>query len=391
MARFNTRVPAVLVLSLGESFLGYSCGCSGYAVGEVVFNTSMTGYQEVITDPSYSNQMVVFTTPHVGSTGINMWDNESDRSHLSGVIVRDLVDYPSNWQSLSSLEQFLCSQNVVGIQSIDTRALTILLRNKGSQFGCIYSGDDAHEPALIDDCLSRAKDFKGLVGVDLVKSVTCSSPFQWNNHPLCRFKDVKLNYRVVVLDFGVKRSLLNALVYSGCDVTVVPAYSSKEEVLSYRPDGIVLSNGPGDPSGCYEVISLTEGLMASGVPLFGVCLGHQILALANGLNIVKMSFGHHGINHPVQDVITRKVFISSQNHCFVVDEESVNLSSCCDVTHRSLFDKTIQGLSYRSFPGMSFQGHPEGGGGPQDLYCLFDKFALMMGNCRGKLGNATSR
>ncbi|WP_175330254.1 glutamine-hydrolyzing carbamoyl-phosphate synthase small subunit [Candidatus Ichthyocystis hellenicum] len=390
MVRFNTRVPSVLVLALGEHFLGYSCGCSGSAVGEVIFNTAMTGYQEIITDPSYSNQMVVFTTPHVGSTGVNLWDDESDRSHLAGIIVRDLVDYPSNWQSSSSLEQFLCSQNIVGIQSIDTRALTILLRNNGSQFGCIYSGDDAHHQARISDCLSKAKEFKGLVGVDLVKSVTCRSPFHWNNHPLCRFKGVKVDYRVVVLDFGVKRSVLNALVYSGCDVTVLPAGSSKGEILSYRPDGIVLSNGPGDPAGCHEIILLTKSLMLTGIPLFGVCLGHQIIALANGLNVVKMPFGHHGVNHPVQDVVTRKVFISSQNHCFVVDEESVRLSSCCDVTHRSLFDQSIQGLSYRGFPGISFQGHPEGGGGPQDLLCLFDKFALMMGNCRGRLSNATS-
>lgn len=378
MSLFNDRQPAVLALETGEVFLGLSCGCSGMAVADLVFNTSMTGYQEILTDPSYKGQIIVFTASHIGSVGVNIWDNESDRVHSFGIVVRDLIDSPSNWQSSSTLNQFLMDQGVVGIQSIDTRALVILLRQFGSQKGCIYSAQDAYEPSRIELALSEAKACPDLSGVDWIPTITAAQPFVWNQNPHCLYKSESVQHRIVVLDFGVKRSILDALVRVGGHVTVLPGLTSVQSILSYQPDGIVLSNGPGNPEACASSVSLVRELTKTNIPLLGICLGHQLLALANGLRIVKMSFGHHGSNHPVQSLNDQRVFITSQNHCYAVDETSLSACPNCEITHRSLFDHSIQGLYYHHFPGFSFQGHPEGGSGPHDLFSLFEQFCFLM-------------
>ena len=365
-------VPAILALEDGSVFHGIAVGTSGYSSGEVVFNTSMTGYQEILTDPSYSRQLVTLTYPHIGNTGTNSEDYESDRVHAAGLIIRDLPVLHSNWRAEQSLQSFLETEQVVAIAEIDTRRLTRLLREKGAQAGCIAAGDDLD----IDKAISLAKEFPGLSGMDLAREVTTDSLIAWNQggwtlesgyQPAAEKK-----YRVVAYDFGVKRNILRMLTDRGCSVTVVPATTSASDVLAMKPDGVFLSNGPGDPEPCDYAIAAIREIVKTGVPVFGICLGHQLLALASGATTTKMKFGHHGGNHPVQDLDTRKVMITSQNHGFAVAEN--NLPNNLRVTHRSLFDQTIQGIERTDHPAFSFQGHPEASPGPHDVSPLFDRF-----------------
>ncbi|MBI4809324.1 MAG: glutamine-hydrolyzing carbamoyl-phosphate synthase small subunit [Nitrosomonadales bacterium] len=372
--------PAILVLADGTVFRGTAIGASGSSVGEVVFNTSITGYQEILTDPSYCKQIVTLTYPHIGNVGCNPEDVESRQVFASGLIIRDLSMTVSNFRRTQSLPDYLKANNVVAIAGIDTRKLTRILRSKGAQNGCIASGDD------VDAALKAAKGFAGLAGMDLAKVVTCDKPYEWTQTEwkLGRgFGDTSAPgtqhsaLHVVAYDFGVKRNILRMLAERGCKITVVPAKTSAADVLALKPDGVFLSNGPGDPEPCDYAINATQRFLEVGMPLFGICLGHQILGLASGAKTVKMKFGHRGANHPVQDTQTRRVMITSQNHGFAVD--AATLPKNARVTHISLFDGTLQGFELTDKPAFCFQGHPEASPGPHDVDTLFDRFVAMMG------------
>ncbi|MCU7801783.1 MAG: glutamine-hydrolyzing carbamoyl-phosphate synthase small subunit [Candidatus Thiodiazotropha sp. (ex Lucinoma borealis)] len=371
------RKPAVLVLEDGNQFRGEAIGAEGQTVGEVVFNTAMTGYQEILTDPSYRQQIVTLTYPHIGNTGINQEDEESGHIHAAGLVIRDLPLITSNWRSEESLESYLQRNGIIAIAGIDTRKLTRILREKGAQNGCILAGDGLDEQAA----LKMAQGFPGLKGMDLAKEVTTSIPYEWAQgswslegglpeaeHPV----DEKLPYHVVAYDYGVKRNILRMLTDRGCRITVVPAQMPADEVLAMQPDGVFLSNGPGDPEPCDYAIESIAQIVDTGLPVFGICLGHQLLALASGARTVKMKFGHHGANHPVQDLANGTVMISSQNHGFAVDEAS--LPDQLTAIHRSLFDGTLQGIHRIDKPAFSFQGHPEASPGPHDVAPVFDHF-----------------
>lgn len=367
--------PALLVLEDGTVFHGVSIGAEGFSVGEVVFNTSMTGYQEILTDPSYSQQIVTLTYPHIGNTGTNSEDEESSSIHAQGLVIRDLPLIASNFRNQLSLSDYLKSQNILGIADIDTRKLTRILREKGAQNGCIVAGEHCDEAFA----LAKAKDFPGLKGMDLAKEVTTQEAYAWQQGSwtleggLPEAKDhSELPYHVVAYDFGAKRNILRMLVDRGCRLTVVPAQTSAEEVLALKPDGVFLSNGPGDPAPCTYAIEATNVFLKKGLPVFGICLGHQILALASGAQTVKMKFGHHGANHPVKDLQRDVVMITAQNHGFAVDEAS--LPDTLRATHKSLFDGSLQGIHRTDKPAFSFQGHPEASPGPHDAAPLFDHF-----------------
>lgn len=370
------KYTALLALADGTLFWGQSIGAEGQSVGEVVFNTSMTGYQEILTDPSYSQQMVTLTYPHIGNTGTNEEDTESNFVYANGLIIRDLPRMASNWRNTQNLDDYLKDNDTVAIADIDTRQLTRILRETGAQNGCIVAGDDIDSDAAV----SAAKGFAGLKGLDLAKQVTTQEAYTWSQAEWTlgagyqQKTDGKFN--VVAYDFGVKHNILRILVQLGCNVTVVPAQTSASEVLAHKPDGVFLSNGPGDPEPCDYAITATQEIIAAGVPVFGICLGHQILALASGAKTEKMKFGHHGANHPVQDLASKKVMITSQNHGFAVQE--TDLPSNIEVTHRSLFDNTIQGISRTDAAAFSFQGHPEASPGPRDVAPLFERFIDMM-------------
>ncbi len=366
---------ALLVLEDGTVFRGESIGADGSSVGEVVFNTSMTGYQEILTDPSYSQQIVTLTYPHIGNTGTNSEDEESSSIHAQGLVIRDLPLLASNFRNQQSLSDYLKSQNIVGIAEIDTRKLTRILREKGAQGGCIVAGDNIDEALA----LAKAKAFPGLKGMDLAKEVTTSEAYQWRQGSwtltdgLPEAKDdSELPFHVVAYDFGAKRNILRMLVDRGCRLTVVPAQTSAEDVLAMNPDGVFLSNGPGDPEPCTYAIEATKTFLDKGLPIFGICLGHQILALASGAQTVKMKFGHHGANHPVKDLDRNVVMITSQNHGFAADEET--LPANLRATHKSLFDGSLQGIHRTDKPAFSFQGHPEASPGPHDAAPLFNHF-----------------
>ncbi len=371
------RKPAILVLEDGSQFRGEAIGAEGETVGEVVFNTAMTGYQEILTDPSYSRQIVTLTYPHIGNTGVTAEDEESERIHAAGLVIKDLPLITSNWRSEASLETYLQRHGIVAIADIDTRRLTRILREKGAQNGCIMAGDGIDEARALE----LAKAFPGLKGMDLAKEVTTRAPYEWAQgtwsleeglpdapHPI----EEKLPYHVVAYDYGIKRNILRMLVDRGCRVTVVPAQMPADEVLAMQPDGVFLSNGPGDPEPCDYAIEAIGKIVASGLPVFGICLGHQLLGLASGARTVKMKFGHHGANHPVQDLERGTVMISSQNHGFAVDEAT--LPGNVRATHRSLFDGTLQGIHRTDQPAFSFQGHPEASPGPHDVAPVFDHF-----------------
>ena len=364
--------PAILVLEDGSLFHGISIGAQGSTIGEVVFNTSMTGYQEILTDPSYSHQIVTLTYPHIGNTGANHEDMESDKIHASGLIIRNASMIASSWRSELSLENFLEENNLVAIADIDTRRLTSILRKSGAQSGCIMTGDI--DPKLASD---KAKAFPGIAGMDLAKVVCVKEPYEWNDgsnfsNRLRPIKQTEKVFNIVALDYGVKRNILRLLVDLGCKVTVLPATSSAEKILSYNPDGIFLSNGPGDPDACDYAITAIKELLKTPIPIFGICLGYQLLALAANAKTIKMKFGHHGANHPVIDLSSGKVVITSQNHGFAVDAKT--LPSNLNVTHTSLFDGTLQGVQVKNKNAFGFQGHPEASPGPHDLMYIFNKF-----------------
>ncbi|HQT80582.1 carbamoyl-phosphate synthase small chain [Ferrovum sp. JA12] len=374
----NMTVPAVLVLADGSVFRGVSIGAEGASVGEVVFNTAMTGYQEVLTDPSYAKQMVTLTYPHIGNVGVNDEDAESTRVWAAGLIIRDLPRLLSSFRAQQSLPDFLKNQHVVAIAGVDTRKLTRLLREKGAQSGCLMAGDNIN----IEEALLKAQSFTGLAGLDLAKVVSIKEPYTWTQNvwqlasqpkPLA---SVAGKFKVVAYDFGVKQNILRMLVERGCEVTVVPAQTSATQALSYKPDGIFLSNGPGDPEPCDYAIEAIKEFIAQKVPLFGICLGHQLLGLASGAKTMKMKFGHHGANHPVQDLTSGRVMITSQNHGFAVD--ATTLPDHCRVTHVSLFDQSLQGIARTDCPAFSFQGHPEASPGPHEAASLFDHFIDLM-------------
>lgn len=367
--------PAVLVLADGSVFQGQAVGATGQAVGEVVFNTSMTGYQEVLTDPSYAEQLVTLTYPHIGNVGVNVHDAESTKPWAAGLIIRELSPIVSNWRAEDSLQDYLIKNNVVAIADIDTRRLTRILREKGAQNGCIMAG-----VANVDQALKMAQAFGGLEGKDLAKVVSTERILQWDKGTYDldqgerRLTDEQ--FHVVVYDFGVKHQILRLLVDRGCRLTIVPAQTPASEVMALNPDGVFLSNGPGDPAACEYAIEAIKILLEKNIPLFGICLGFQLLALACGASTVKMKFGHHGANHPVESIDDKRVFITSQNHGFCVDDTT--LPSHLKVTHRSLFDGTLQGITHRDKPAFAFQGHPEASPGPQDIVELFDRFVVLL-------------
>jgi carbamoyl-phosphate synthase small subunit len=369
--------PAVLALADGTIFRGQSIGAKGNTTGEVVFNTALTGYQEVLTDPSYARQIVTLTCPHIGNTGTTPEDLESAQVYAAGLIIRDLPLVPSNWRANESLPEFLERGKVVAIAGIDTRKLTRLLREKGAQAGCIMTGDQVDQNAAV----KAARRFPGLKGMDLAKVVSVKRTYQWNEGtlwPEAARAPIRSNQRlhVVAYDFGIKRNILRLLADGGCRMTVVPAQTPAEEVLALEPDGIFLSNGPGDPEPCGYAIAATRRFLETDVPVFGICLGHQILGLAAGARTVKMKFGHHGANHPVQELESGRVFITSQNHGFAVDEAT--LPAGVRATHRSLFDGSLQGITFEERPVFGFQGHPEASPGPHDLRELFERFNRLM-------------
>ncbi len=379
--------PAVLVLADGSIFHGASIGAVGHSVGEVVFNTAMTGYQEILTDPSYCSQIITLTYPHIGNTGINGEDVESHRIFASGLVIRDLPRLVSNFRSEQDLSTYLRAGEVLGIADIDTRRLTRILREKGAQSGCIMAGK-----IDVDEALKLARAFPGLAGMDLAKVVSCNKPFEWREGVWALGAGFKANgarprrndapLYVVAYDYGVKNNILRMLAERGCRLTVVPAQTPAASVLSLKPNGVFLSNGPGDPEPCDYAIKAIQEIVATNTPTFGICLGHQLLGLASGAKTVKMKFGHHGANHPVQDLNTRRVFITSQNHGFAVDENT--LPSNVRATHRSLFDGSLQGIERSDVPAFSFQGHPEASPGPHEVSYLFDRFVTMMENAGGK-------
>jgi carbamoyl-phosphate synthase small subunit len=377
----QTNREAVLALADGTIFRGVAIGASGLSVGEVVFNTALTGYQEILTDPSYARQIVTLTYPHIGNVGTNINDEESDSIWSAGLVIRDLPLLASNFRSECRLDDYLKRHNILGIADVDTRKLTRLLRRTGAQSGCIMAGD-----IDIDKAINAAREFCGLKGLDLAKEVTTSAIYSWSEHSwdLNEGHQSQIpsdyKYKVVAYDFGVKKNILRMLVDRNCELQVVPARTSGEDVLAMQPDGVFLSNGPGDPEPCDYAIEAIQELLEAGIPIFGICLGHQLLALASGAKTIKMKFGHHGANHPVDDIQNNIVMITSQNHGFAVDEESLpeNLTA----THRSLFDGSLQGIHRTDKPAFSFQGHPEASPGPHDAAPLFDHFIdLMEGSC----------
>lgn len=367
---------AILALADGSVFRGISIGQSGETVGEVVFNTALTGYQEILTDPSYTQQIVTLTYPHIGNVGINPEDAESGSVYAAGLIIRDLPVMHSNWRSELSLTDYLVKNNIVAIAEIDTRRLTRILREKGAQGGCILAGENPNEA----EALEKARAFGGLAGMDLAKVVTTPQAYEWREGEWTLEHGYRTHetaaYHVVALDFGVKRNILRMLAERGCRLTVLPATATAEEVLSHQPDGVFLSNGPGDPEPCDYAIETIRTLLSKNLPIFGICLGHQLLALASGAKTMKMKFGHHGANHPVQDLDTTKVMITSQNHGFAVDPAT--LPETLRITHISLFDQSIQGITRTDCQAFSFQGHPEASPGPHDVSELFDRFIQMM-------------
>jgi carbamoyl-phosphate synthase small subunit len=370
-------LPAVLALADGTVFHGQSIGAKGNTTGEVVFNTALTGYQEILTDPSYARQIVTLTCPHIGNTGTTPEDMESSQVYPAGLVIRDLALLPSSWRANESLPEFLERGRVVAIAGLDTRKLTRILREKGAQSGCIMTGEQVDQNAAV----KAARKFPGLKGMDLAKVVSAKRRYQWNEGsvwPESARAPIRANQRlhVVAYDFGIKRNILRLLADGGCRMTVVPAQTSAEEALALNPDGIFLSNGPGDPEPCDYAIKATRQFLETDLPVFGVCLGHQILGLAAGARSVKMKFGHHGANHPVQDLESGRVFITSQNHGFAVDEAS--LPEAVRATHRSLFDGSLQGLAVNDRAAFGFQGHPEASPGPHDLKPLFERFNHLM-------------
>ncbi|MGZ3241002.1 MAG: glutamine-hydrolyzing carbamoyl-phosphate synthase small subunit [Burkholderiaceae bacterium] len=369
-------VPAILALADGSIFQGISIGAVGQTTGEVVFNTAMTGYQEILTDPSYSRQIVTLTYPHIGNTGVNPEDVESTKIHAAGLIIKDLPLQVSNFRSRQTLSDYLKAEGIVAIAGIDTRKLTRILREKGAQSGAILAGNTISAAQALD----LAKSFTGLAGMDLAKVVSVTKAYEWTETEwklgtgYGQQKSPK--FHVVAFDYGVKYNILRMLASRGCKVTVLPAQASAAEALALKPDGIFLSNGPGDPEPCDYAIAATKELIERGIPTFGICLGHQIMALASGAKTLKMKFGHHGANHPVQDLDTKQVLITSQNHGFAVDAAS--LPANCRVTHVSLFDGSLQGFTRTDKPAFCFQGHPEASPGPHDIAPLFDRFIAMM-------------
>ncbi len=367
---------AVLVLADGTVFHGRSIGARGAAVGEVVFNTAMTGYQEILTDPSYCRQIVTLTYPHIGNTGANEEDQEARRTYAEGLVVRDLPRLHSSWRAKTNLQDYLVSNRVVGISDIDTRKLTGLLREKGAQNGCVMAGD-----LDLDSALAKAKAFPGLAGMDLAKVVSTDKPYEWDEGSWELGKGYRRienpRFHVVAYDYGIKHNILRLIADRGARITVVPAVFPAREVLKMRPDGVFLANGPGDPEPCdYAVEAIGEILDATRVPVFGICLGHQLMGLASGAKTLKMKFGHHGANHPVKDLETGRVVITSQNHGFAVDPASI--PGTLKPTHISLFDGSLQGLARTDRPAFCFQGHPEASPGPRDIGYLFDRFAKLM-------------
>ena len=373
----QTHREAVLALADGTIFRGTAIGSDGISVGEVVFNTAITGYQEILTDPSYAQQIVTLTYPHIGNVGVNDEDAESDRIWASGLVIRDLPLMVSNFRSQQGLDDYLKDNNILGIADIDTRKLTRILRESGAQNGCIMAGTVDDETAL-----AAARGFAGLKGMDLAKEVTTETTYQWSEHSWELGQGHKpqdpasTQYKVVAYDFGVKRNILRMLVDLDCELIVVPAKTPASEVLAMQPDGIFLSNGPGDPEPCDYAIEAIREILETDIPVFGICLGHQLLALASGAKTVKMKFGHHGANHPVEDLAGNVVMITSQNHGFAVDEE--NLPANLVATHRSLFDGSLQGIQRTDKPAFSFQGHPEASPGPHDAASLFEHFIKLM-------------
>ncbi|AIF47846.1 glutamine-hydrolyzing carbamoyl-phosphate synthase small subunit [Dyella japonica] len=373
-------IPALLALEDGSVFHGYAVGATGETVGEVVFNTAMTGYQEILTDPSYAKQIVTLTYPHIGNTGVNVEDEESDTVHAAGLIVRDVPRRASNWRSTESLPDYLKRHGIVAIAGIDTRRLTRILRDKGALNGCIAAGEQIDAEAA----LAKARAFPGLNGMDLAKVVSVGESYQWNEGVYdldnTRFNQPAKRFKVVAYDFGVKYNILRLLAEQGCDITVVPAKTAAADVLAMKPDGVFLSNGPGDPAACdYAIVAAREFLDAK-IPMFGICLGHQIMGLALGAKTLKMKFGHHGANHPVKDLDDGRVLITSQNHGFAVDPAT--LPANVRVTHASLFDGSLQGFALTDRPAFCFQGHPEASPGPHDIGYLFDRFAALMQEAR---------
>jgi carbamoyl-phosphate synthase small subunit len=374
--------PALLALADGTVFQGTSIGAAGATVGEVVFNTSLTGYQEILTDPSYCRQIVTLTYPHIGNYGINEEDVEASKVHAAGLIIKDLPVLESNFRSTLTLSQYLQREGTVAISGIDTRRLTRVLRTTGAQNGCIVTlaAGETFTQAQIDDAIASAKAAPSMAGQDLAQVVSATEPYGWTQTEWAlgtgygELADAK--FHVVAYDFGIKRNILRMLASRGCKVTVVPAKTSAAEVLKHRPDGVFLSNGPGDPEPCDYAIAAAKELIESGIPTFGICLGHQIMALASGAKTFKMKFGHHGANHPVKDLDTGRVGITSQNHGFAVDAES--LPATLRPTHISLFDGTLQGLARTDKPAFCFQGHPEASPGPHDIAYLFDRFTALM-------------
>jgi len=378
-------VPALLALEDGTVFRGISIGAEGRTIGEVVFNTSMTGYQEILTDPSYARQIVTLTYPHIGNTGTNSEDFESDQIHAAGLVIRDLPLYESNWRSEVGFQEFLRRGNLKAIAEIDTRKLTRILREKGAQSGCIITGE-----AEVETAIEHARKFPGLAGMDLARIVSAEHSYQWSmgsGWPAGESspgKRITTNH-VVAYDFGVKRNILRLFADLNCQITVVPAQTSAEEVLALAPDGVFLSNGPGDPEPCTYAIEAIKTILETGLPVFGICLGHQLLALASGAKTTKMKFGHHGANHPVLDLKSNEVGITSQNHGFAVDEDS--LPDNLRATHRSLFDNSLQGIERTDCLAIGFQGHPEASPGPHDVRHIFARFIEMMRDHRNS--NAT--
>lgn len=378
----GTTPPAILALADGTVFFGNSIGATGTTVGEVVFNTAITGYQEILTDPSYCRQIVTLTYPHIGNYGINAEDIEADKVHAAGLIIKDLPLLASNFRSTETLSQYLVRENTVAIANLDTRKLTRLLRTKGAQNGAIValaSGQEVTQ-AVIDQAIAAAKAAPNMAGQDLAKVVSATKPYDWTQTEWQLGsgygEQKKPKFHVVAYDFGVKKNILRMLAERGCKVTVVPAQTPAAEVLKHKPDGIFLSNGPGDPEPCDYAIAAARELIETGIPTFGICLGHQIMALASGAKTFKMKFGHHGANHPVKDLDTGRVSITSQNHGFAVDEKS--LPANLRPTHVSLFDGTLQGLARTDKPAFCFQGHPEASPGPHDIAYLFDRFTALM-------------
>ena len=372
-------VPAILALADGTIFRGVSIGAAGHTTGEVVFNTSITGYQEILTDPSYSRQIVTLTYPHIGNYGVNGADVEASKVHAAGLIIRDLPLLASNFRSTQSLADYLKAENVVAIAGIDTRKLTRLLREKGAQGGAILTGTQGNQPNEAQ-ALELARSFPGLAGMDLAKVVSTKASYVWTETEWKlgqgTGQQTAPKFHVVAFDYGIKYNILRMLAERGCKVTVLPAQATAEEALALKPDGIFLSNGPGDPEPCDYAIKASKQLIERGIPTFGICLGHQLMALASGAKTMKMKFGHHGANHPVQDLDSGKVMITSQNHGFAVDQAT--LPANCRVTHVSLFDNSLQGFERTDKPAFCFQGHPEASPGPMDIAPLFDRFMAMM-------------